>query len=40
MVSIQPWTAPTFTVNVNGDYGIYNTEIEDISVFDNSKGDS
>lgn len=26
------------TVNVNGDYGIYNTEIEDISVFDNSKG--
>lgn len=25
------------TVNVNGDYGIYNTEIEDISVFDNSK---
>ena len=26
------------TVNVNGDYGIYNTEIEDIPVFDNSKG--
>lgn len=26
------------TVNVNGYYGIYNTEIEDISVFDNSKG--
>ena len=26
------------TVNVNGDYGIYNTEIEDIAVFDNSKG--
>lgn len=26
------------TVNVNGDYGIYNTEIEDVSVFDNSKG--
>lgn len=26
------------TVNVNGDYGIYNTEIEDISVFDSSKG--
>ena len=26
------------TVNVNGNYGIYNTEIEDISVFDNSKG--
>lgn len=26
------------TVNVNGDYGIHNTEIEDISVFDNSKG--
>lgn len=26
------------TVNVNGEYGIYNTEIEDISVFDNSKG--
>ena len=26
------------TVNVNSDYGIYNTEIEDISVFDNSKG--
>ena len=26
------------TVNVNGDYEIYNTEIEDISVFDNSKG--
>ena len=26
------------TVNVNGDYGIYNTEIEEISVFDNSKG--
>ena len=26
------------TVNVNGDYGIYNTEIENISVFDNSKG--
>lgn len=25
------------TVNVNGDYGIYNTEIEDISVFDNSR---
>ncbi len=31
-------TVDSTDVNVNGDYGIYNTEIEDISVFDNSKG--
>lgn len=38
MVSNTTVDSTDVTVNVNGDYGIYNTEIEDISVFDNSKG--